>query len=131
MVCLDTTFLVDLIRRNPSAEKKLQYFRDGGEPLTTTAISAAELFEGAYSTKAKRGDLEQVKSTLEHMELLELSLAVCERYGKLANELGSRGLPIGDLDVIIASAAIVHRQILLTKNKKHFDRIPELVAESW
>lgn len=65
------------------------------------------------------------------MQLLELSLVVCERYGTLVNELSSRGLPIGDLDVMIASAAIVHRQILLTKNKKHFDRIPELVTESW
>ncbi len=131
MVCLDTSFLVDLVRRNPAAEKKLQYFRDRDEPLTTTAISAAELFEGAYSTKAKKGDLAQVRSTLEHLELLELSLDVCERYGRLANELGSRGLPIGDLDVIIASAALVHRQILLTRNKKHFERVPGLVAETW
>ena len=131
MVCLDTSFLVDLIRENPSAEKKLQYYRNRNEPLTTTAISAAELFEGAYSTRARKSDLDQVRSTLEHMELLELSLPVCERYGKLANELSSRGLPIGDLDIIIASAAIVHRQILLTKNKKHFDRVSELVAESW
>jgi tRNA(fMet)-specific endonuclease VapC len=120
-----------LIRGSPAAEKKLQYYRNGNEPLTTTAISAAELFEGAYSTRGRKGDLDQVKSTLEHLELLELSMHVCERYGKLANELSSRGLPIGDLDIMIASAAIVHRQILLTKNKKHFDRVPELVTESW
>ena len=131
MVCLDTSFLVDLIRGSPAAEKKLQFYRDRNEPLTTTAISAAELFEGAYSTRGRKGDLEQVRSTLEHMELLELSLPVCERYGRLANELSSRGLPIGDLDIIIASAAIIHKQILLTRNKKHFDRVSELVAESW
>ena len=131
MVCLDTSFLVDLVRGSPAAEKKLQYYRDRNEPLTTTAISAAELYEGAYSTRGRKGDLDQVRTTLEHLELLELSLQVCERYGKLTNGLSSRGLPIGDLDIIIASAAIVHRQILLTKNKKHFDRIPGLVAESW
>ena len=130
MVCLDTSFLVDLVRESPAAEKKLQFYRDRNEPLTTTAISAAELFEGAYSTKGKK-DLEQVRSILEHMQLLELSIPVCERYGRLVNQLSLRGLPIGDLDVIIASAAIVHRQILLTKNKKHFDRIPELVTDSW
>ena len=130
MVCLDTSFLVDLVRENPAAEKKLQYYRDRNEPLTTTAISAAELFEGAYSTRGKR-DLEQVRSILEHMQLLDLSIPVCERYGKLVNQLSSKGLLIGDLDVIIASASIVHRQILLTKNKRHFDRIPELLTESW
>ena len=131
MVCLDTSFLVDLVRGSPAAEKKLQYYLDRNEPLTTTAISAAELYEGAYSIRGGKGDLDEVRSTLEHLELLELSLQVCERYGKLTNGLSSRGLPIGDLDIIIASAAIVHRQILLTKNKKHFDRILGLVAESW
>jgi tRNA(fMet)-specific endonuclease VapC len=60
-----------------------------------------------------------------------LSIPVCEKYGKLINELRARGSPIGDLDALIASTAIVHKQILLTRNKKHFDRITELVVESW
>jgi len=99
--------------------------------LKTTAISAAELFEGAYSTKGRRGEVEVVRATLEHLELLELSIPVCEKYGRLTNELGSKDSPIGDLDALIASTAIVHRQILLTKNRKHFDRLPGLVTESW
>ena len=99
--------------------------------MKTTAISAAELFEGAYSIRGRRGELEVVRATLEHLELLELSIPVCEKYGSLTNELGSKGSPIGDLDALIASTAIVHRQILLTKNKKHFDRVRGLVTESW
>jgi tRNA(fMet)-specific endonuclease VapC len=131
LVCLDTSFLVDLVRRNPAAEKKLQFYRERDEPLKTTAISAAELFEGAFSFRGRRGEVEVVRATLEHLELLELSIPVCEKYGRLTNELGSKGSPIGDLDTLIASTAIVHRQILLTKNKKHFDRVPGLVTESW
>ena len=99
--------------------------------MKTTPISASELFEGAYSIRGRKGEVEVVRATLEHLELLELSIPVCEKYGRLTNELGSKGSPIGDLDALIASAAIVHRQILLTKNKKHFDRVPGLVTESW
>ena len=99
--------------------------------MKTTAISAAELFEGAFSFRDRRGEVEVVRATLEHLELLELSIPVCEKYGRLTNELGSKGSPIGDLDTLIASTAIVHRQILLTKNKKHFDKVPGLVTESW
>ena len=99
--------------------------------MKTTAISAAELFEGAYSTKGRRGEVEVVSATLEHLELLELSIPVCEKYGRLTNELGSKGSPIGDLDSLIASTAIVHRQVLLTKNKKPLYRVPGLVTESW
>ena len=47
MVCLDTTFLVDLVRARPEAEKKLQYYLDNDERITTSAINAAELYDGA------------------------------------------------------------------------------------
>ncbi len=130
-VCLDTSFLVDLVRRNPAAEKKLQYYRDRDEPLRTTAVSAAELIEGAYSTRGRKGEVERVRATLEHLELLKLSLPVCERYGKLASELRVKGVPIGDLDNLIASAAMIHRQILVTRDKPHFERVPGLAVESW
>ena len=131
MVCFDTSFLVDLIRRNPSAETKLQFFLDRGDSLTTTPVTAAELFEGAYSSKKSRVELERVRGLLEHLELLALSIPVCERYGQLVNEMRSTESPIGDLDTLIASAAIVNRTILLTKDRKHFDRVPGLVVQSW
>lgn len=131
MVCFDTSYLVDLVRRNPEAEKKLAYFLERDETLTTTPISAAELFEGAYSPRRKSGELERITGLLEHLELLDLSLEVCEKYGRIVNELRTRGSPISDLDVFIASAAIVHRQILLTRDKAHFDRVPGLAVDSW
>ncbi len=68
---------------------------------------------------------------LEYLELLDLPLPVCEQYGKLVNELRSKGFPIGDLDTLIGSTALIHRQILLTRNKAHFEKIPGLVVETW
>jgi len=130
-VCFDTSFLVDLLRGIPSAQKKLEYFLERNERLTTTPLSAAELFEGAYSPRRKKGDLEEVKGILEHLEQLELSLEVCENYGRIINDLRSRGSPIGDVDTLIASAAMAHRQILLTRNKAHSEKVPGLVVESW
>jgi hypothetical protein len=53
--------------------------------LKTTAISAAELFEGAFSIIGRRGEVEAVSRTLEHLELLDLSIPVCEKYGRLTN----------------------------------------------
>src|SRR5205807_1197479 len=61
----------------------------------------------------------------------ELSLSVCEKYGRLTNELKAKGSPIGDLDTLVASTALVHRQILLTRDKAHFEKVPGLVVESW
>ncbi|OLE90888.1 MAG: hypothetical protein AUF79_07925 [Crenarchaeota archaeon 13_1_20CM_2_51_8] len=131
MVCFDTSFLVDLVRRRPEAEEKLRQYLENGDPLTTTPLNAAELFEGVFSPKSRKAEYERVDGLLRHLELLELSLAVCEKYGRLLNELRAKGNPIGDPDTLIASAALTHRQILLTRNKAHFEKVPGLIVESW
>lgn len=130
-VLLDTSFLIDFLRGSASAEKKLRYYTESYEPLTTTPINAAELFKGAYLAKGRKAEVAKAKGMLEHLELLDLSVAVCEKYGSLISELRSKGPPIGDLDTLIASAAIVHRQILLSRNKAHFERVPGLALDSW
>jgi tRNA(fMet)-specific endonuclease VapC len=122
---------VDLLRRKPAAEEKLREYLENGDPLTTTPISAAEIFEGAFSSKGRKGEYERVDGLLKHLELLDLSLDVCEKYGRLLNILSAKGTPIGDLDTLIASTALVHRQILLTRNKGHFEKASGLVVETW
>ncbi len=131
MVCFNTSFLIDLVRRRPEAEEKLREHLENGDPLTTTPVSAAEAYEGVFSPRSRKGEFERVDGLLRHLELLNVSLAVCEKYGRLTNELCAKGVPVGDLDTLIASTAMIHRQILLTRNKAHFNRVPGLVVESW
>ncbi len=128
---MDTSFLIDLLRGSPAAEKKLQYYTDKYEPLTTTTISAAELFKGAYRAKERRREVAKARDLLEYLELLDIPVPVCEQYGRLISELRFKGFPIGDLDTLIGSTALIHRQILLTRNKAHFEKIPGLVVETW
>ena len=51
MVCVDTTFLIDLIHKNSAAEKKLSALAKGKDGPSTTVITVAELFYGAYKLK--------------------------------------------------------------------------------
>lgn len=48
MVCVDTSFLIALIRRDHDAEKKLEGYIAAEAKLSTTPITACELFKGAY-----------------------------------------------------------------------------------
>jgi tRNA(fMet)-specific endonuclease VapC len=41
------------------------------------------------------------------------------------------GIPIGDLDLMIASVALVHNQVLLTRDIGHFEKVPGLTVETW
>ena len=51
MVCLDTTFMIDLLHKNPEAEKKLSSLIKGSYNPCTTVITVGELFYGAYKSR--------------------------------------------------------------------------------
>jgi len=54
-ICLDTTFLIDLLRELPDAVQKAKQLKEAGSDVCTTSISAFELYIGAIrSASAKR-----------------------------------------------------------------------------
>ena len=50
-------------------------------------------------------------------------------WGQLSAELKSN--TIGDLDLLIASVALSNKQVLITRNKRHFERVSGLQVEGW
>lgn len=49
-------------------------------------------------------------------------------YGELAAVQRRAGRLCGDMDILIASVALAHGQVLATRNAKHFDGLPGLVV---
>lgn len=131
MVCVDTSFLIALLRRDPDAEEKLESHLEEGEAISTTPICACELFAGAYKSVKRESETKKVREFLSRMELLEFSAQACERFGRVKGELESRGTPVGDFDIMIAAIALVHNQKVLTRDVEHFQKIPGLVVETW
>lgn len=131
MVCLETDFLVALIRKDPSAIAKLRKLVENGEKLATTPINAAELFKGAYRSKNMDENLRRVRGILSRLDLLEFNLAASDIYGQITSELERKGEPIGEMDALIASIALAHNERVVTRNVKHFSRVRGLEVESW
>ncbi len=131
MVCLETDFLVALIRKDSSAIAKLRKLVENGEKLATTPINAAELFKGAYRSKNMDENLRRVRGILSRLDLLEFNLAASDIYGQITSELERKGEPIGEMDALIASIALAHNERVVTRNVKHFSRVRGLEVESW
>jgi tRNA(fMet)-specific endonuclease VapC len=131
MVCLETDFLVALIRKDNAAISKLKKLVEHGERLATTPINAAELFKGAYNSERVYENLRSVRGLLSRLEILEFNLTASEYYGQINSELGKRGEQIGGMDMLIASIALAHNERVLTRNTKHFSRIGSLEVEEW
>jgi tRNA(fMet)-specific endonuclease VapC len=130
MVCLDTDFLVALLRGNKEAEEKSTLLDRRGVRKTTTPITAFELFIGAYLSKNTE-NASLVRDLLLSLEILEFNLAACERGGEFEAALRKRGEAIGIRDVMIAAISHIHDETLLTRNTRHYSRIDGLKLDTW
>lgn len=131
MTCLDTDFIIDLLRRKPAAERKLEEMTADGDKLNTTPLNASELYKGAYNSSRPIEEAKKVRHLLDTLDILEFSIAASETFGKLSIELQRYGNDIGDFDLLIASIALTRGEPLLTKNAKHFSKVPGLAIESY
>jgi len=126
MPLADTSFLVDLMRRDHSALNLYLNFEQQGIALSTTAITAMELFKGAY-VSGNRNNLVKVRIILELFTLLPVDETVYEAFGRIAAGLCISGNPIGDFDEVIAAIALCNDGEIITRDR-HFEKIPELTV---
>ncbi len=49
----------------------------------------------------------------------------------LFRQFRQKGIRIGTQDLRIASIAIVHSSIVITRNRKDFEQVPDLTIEDW
>ncbi len=125
MVCLDTTFIVDLIRKDPVAEKRLRTFLKGSEGLpSTTVITLAELFYGAYKSQNLEEEKAKITQGISGISILEMDQAASEKFGEILSNLERRGQKISERDILIAAIALSKGEnTIVTRNKRDFGRI--------
>ena len=130
MVCLETTFLVDLIRGNKEVESLFNYLIDGDSVITIATPSLMELISGA-SNNQKRDEKKEIIEILSSVTTLPLTKESAILAGEIESELMMAGESIGSVDVMIAAIAKYNNETLITRNKKHFEKIPGLKIESY
>ena len=136
MACLDTSFLLDAAGRGgrqlrTRAREKLAALIEAGEVLTTTRFNVAELWVGVERTRDQPGELVRVETMLEPLIVLDFDDSSARVFGRITAFLHDHGSPRGDMDVLIASVALVHGEQVVTRNVRHFAGIPDLVVETY
>ncbi len=86
-----------------------------------TVTTAGELAAGASATER-----EAWADLLRRFDLPPIDREVCWRYGQLFRYLKDNGLLIGTNDLWIAATAVVSGRPLVTRNARHFRRVPDL-----
>jgi predicted nucleic acid-binding protein len=121
MIVADTDVLIDALRGREPAVARIALELKAG-PLFTTAITAFELLSGAQSTREQ----DVVGSLLAALRVLPLTEQSAEEAAEIRRHLDSSGTPLPTADCLIAGICRAHRAILLTRNQKHFERVPGL-----
>lgn len=126
MFIADTDVLIDFLRGTGEAERISIELGTGR--LCTTAVTAFELWAGAKSPP----QVAVVETLLGAVAILPLDVSAARRAGEVRRELERTGTTIGMADSIIAGIALDHGAILITRNRRHYQRVPGLkVSGLW
>jgi len=116
----DTDVLIDFLRGVGDAERIGIELNTGR--LCTTAVTAFELWAGSKNPQQAA----TVEALLAAMTVLPLDISAARRAGEVRRELERMGTEIGMADSLIAGIALDHGAILITRNRKHYQRVPGL-----
>ena len=128
MICVDTTFLVDLWREKdlPSSAARALLAAHPGEDFTVPAHAAGEFLEGGAAIS--EGRLTESLQFLRLFRIGEVGIETATRYARIVAQLrrGSGLSGRSKPDLWIAAWAVQHAAPLATRNTRHFGDIPDL-----
>ena len=128
MICVDTTFLVDLWREKDNVESPARRLLGShpGEDFAVPAHAAGEFLEGGAAVSSTR--LAESLSFLRLFRVGEVTVETAVRYARIVAQLRRDSSLIGRSkpDLWIAAWAVQNAATLATRNTRHFGSIPDL-----
>lgn len=122
MILADSDVLIDALRgKEPS--RSLVAAELEQQTLATTSVTVFELSSGARSEKQAAS----IASLLAALRILPFDTAAARAAGDVRRHLEGSGLAIGMADYLIAGIAISQSIPLMTRNRKHFYRVPGIL----
>lgn len=130
MIHLDTSFLVDLLReqrrdRFGPASTCLEALPDD-EVLAVSVHVVCELMAGAHAAGAPKGEVDRLSRLCETLVVRCPDEGFAARYGRLLARLRASGTSIDTMDMLIGTAAVIDDAPLITRNTRHFSKVPGL-----
>lgn len=124
---LDTNILISMFKNQHGVREKI--ISVGFDSCFVSELTLAELYVGAYKGRNPK-QLKEVEFVKSNFQIIPDSIAI-ERYAKVRAELELSGNVIDSIDCLIGSTALECGFTMVTNNRKHFERIPNIKIEDW
>lgn len=139
MILLDTDHLTVLkyINSEPYSRLRDRLLASTPEPIGTTIVNVEEQMRGWLSAIAKeRTLLRQITAYRELTDLFDFFakfniISLSADSVDLFNGFRTSGVNIGTMDLKTACIAMANNALLLTANRRDFEKVPGLRFENW
>jgi len=125
--CFDTDILIDYLR-GPSKITKLLMEKIYERKILacTTAINCFEIWLGAYLAPKPEVLIKETEEFINQLEIMNFNYETSIEASRILATLRKKGQVIEIKDLFVGSIAKVGEIPLVTRNVKHYERIPEL-----
>jgi predicted nucleic acid-binding protein len=122
LILADSDVLIDALRG-----RELAMARIANElkktSLGTTTVTVFELLSGAKTAASRK----KIQKLLGAMRIFAFDQPAAEAAAEARQRLEAQGASIGMADYLIAGICLAHSATLLTRNRRHFERVPGLL----
>jgi tRNA(fMet)-specific endonuclease VapC len=125
LIVADSDVLIDFLAGRDPAAARVE-IELGTDTFGTTAVSRFELLAGARDRVAEG----IVSRLLDTLPTLPLDREAADRAAAVRRALEGRGTSIGMADSLIAGIVLTNDGMLLTRNRRHFERVEGLKLAS-
>jgi tRNA(fMet)-specific endonuclease VapC len=126
---VDSSFLIDLLRehaRQRPGPATAFLESHAAQSLGASVFVACELEAGAARAAHPDRERSRIRGFLQTLAIAYPDERYASNYGELLARITARGHTVSQMDLLIATAAVVDGVALLTANEKHFAVVPDL-----
>lgn len=127
----DTSFVIDVLGGDEGALDLLEVLEAENRSEKVSAITALELYEGVTRSSKPDAERARVLRVLDSKHVVAADLGIMQRAGTLSGELINEGERIDREDCVVAATALREGEPVVTRNARHFERIPQVEVRTY
>ena len=121
-ILVDASVIIEFLRKQNKKDSVLWKAKEKGCDCIVSTITIFELYAGAKSDRHK----DDLKRLLKWFNVVSFTENIAKKSAEIYLKLKKKNDQIEFRDIFIGATAIEKDLTLLTLNKRHFSRIPEI-----
>ncbi len=129
-VLVDTDVLSRFFRNDPVVVRHFNHYVQLHNKINISIITHYEVLSGLLHRDARK-QLDRFQEFVIENQVLPLNCEAVEQAAYLYAQTRKQGIPVDDIDILIAGIALAHGMNIATANINHFSKLSGITIENW